>query len=631
MAGLEPGCAPVFYVLKNGLTIGPVSEEELRAGMSEGRFGPTDLVHVDGQEEWQPLERIFGAQSAEGLPPADVPDWKSILQWAGVRLRYSLTEQGKIAAPICVGFGAVFLVLSQWPILFWLPWFLGAAFAGVLLIRRKQPAYGAVVLVTAVCVPWLLQHFATKPRGEKPAHVVESISTENHPAPVEKTLVAVESPTTPAPVIASTQASPSPESSAVVSEPDAAPAPVVAVAPSVVPVVMAAHYGRAPASAVGPAITPAPSASSAPSAVNFDSFLASAGRFTDNAISFLKGSKSSDSAPSVSSTPEPDLMQSHRDSYVIVKGANGSGSGFICRMGDKTWFFSNIHVMAEIKQPVATRLDNTVIIPGQTDAAAGADIVRSVIANPPAAPLEAMTNLESNAHIGDEVVVLGNSGGGGVVTRLRGKILGIGPDRIEVNAEFIPGNSGSPIIHVKSGKVIGIATYLTLRYEEFSSGSSDSVPKGGAQLGRIVVRRFGYRLDKVSAWEPVNWATLHAEADQMEAISGLTQDIYNMLGSVRGGKRPLVATAALRQPYKDWTTKMENSRLHPRDRAAATESFLNALRLLVRGDVMEADARFHYTYFRDRLHDEQKVRDRMYQVFDRILANRQSALNAPAY
>lgn len=44
-----------------------MSEEELHAGVAEGRFERTDLVHLEGQEEWQPLERLLGAQEVEAM------------------------------------------------------------------------------------------------------------------------------------------------------------------------------------------------------------------------------------------------------------------------------------------------------------------------------------------------------------------------------------------------------------------------------------------------------------------------------------------------------------------------------------------------------------------------------------
>ena len=37
-----------------------------------------------------------------------------------------------------------------------------------------------------------------------------------------------------------------------------------------------------------------------------------------------------------------------------------------------------------------------------------------------------------------------------------------------------PGNSGSPIIHVKTGKVIGVATYLIVKQHDASTRQSSA-------------------------------------------------------------------------------------------------------------------------------------------------------------
>jgi len=319
---------------------------------------------------------------------------------------------------------------------------------------------------------------------------------------------------------------------------------------------------------------------------------------------------------------EARVMRTHNDAFVIVKGSNGSGSGFACRQGSQTWLFSNIHVVSEVKQPVITRLDGVTLKVGAAEVAAGPDIARMVLTTPPEHPLEMITEFEANVHIGDDVAVLGNSGGGGVVTSLRGKVVGIGPDRLEVSAEFIPGNSGSPIVHLKTGKVIGIATYLTRRYEQFSSNGAN---------GSVVVRRFGYRLDKVAGWEPVNWPQLYADADSLERVSKLTEDIYDFLDALKNDKSPNFATDTLRRPAQEWSAKVRTRNLSGTDRLNATQSFLNALRFIVRGDVADAKAHMRYTYFRNRLQEEEKVRDRMYQAFDSQLAKISSPLNRQSY
>src|SRR5204863_3580947 len=136
-----------------------------------------------------------------------------------------------------------------------------------------------------------------------------------------------------------------------------------------------------------------------------------------------------------------------------------------------------------------------------------------------------------------EVVVLGNAEGAGVINPIKGRIVGLGPNLVEVDAPFQPGNSGSPIIHLKTGKVIGVATYLTIR--KYDSATKEAIKEP-------IVRRFGYRLDSVKQWQPVNWQTFYAQATEMETIEKLTNDLVAFLQDL--GKDGRVSRGAHTNP-----------------------------------------------------------------------------------
>jgi hypothetical protein len=355
--------------------------------------------------------------------------------------------------------------------------------------------------------------------------------------------------------------------------------------------------------------------------------MTTAGKMADKVQSFFSSfSKKATPDPAVN-VVDVDWTRDYAAAFVIVKGSNGSGSGFLCREGNQTWLFSNIHVVAKIKDAVVTRLDGVTIVPGAAVLAAGRDVARFALSDPPARPLEAITDFDAEVHIGDDVVVLGNSGGGGVVTSLRGKVMGVGPDRVEVSSQFIPGNSGSPIIHVRTGKVIGMATYLTRRYEQFSSD-----PSGGlGNSGGVIVRRFGYRIDKVPAWEPVNWGEFYREAEATNKIALLTQDLYNFANALRGGAEYQFATNELRRPAEEWLDKRANPKVNAVDRLAATENFLNALHFLMRGDIGTAEPGMRYTYFRDVLREDKEVRQRLSNDCDALVAKFSPPLSHAAF
>jgi S1-C subfamily serine protease len=179
--------------------------------------------------------------------------------------------------------------------------------------------------------------------------------------------------------------------------------------------------------------------------------------------------------PAPKATPEPEaplppgalsageILKTYRKSLVFVSGADGNGSGFVAASGGTNFLFTNAHVAAGIKGAGFKSLEGAAVQVGAASIAVGHDIFRMQLPAAPGKPFEVMEGVSEKATIGDDVVVLGNAEGAGVINLIKGKIVGIGPDRVEVDAPFQPGNSGSPIIHLKTGQVIGVATYLTIR------------------------------------------------------------------------------------------------------------------------------------------------------------------------
>lgn len=297
---------------------------------------------------------------------------------------------------------------------------------------------------------------------------------------------------------------------------------------------------------------------------------------------------------------KPDVFKS--GALAIIRDGGGAGSGFIAKQDGKIFLFTNAHVAAGMKRPAFTLLDGSRLTPISVEVAVGHDIIRFGVKEVPPQSMEIATSVEKTARINDEVVVFGNSGGGGVVTNLPGKLVGLGPDRIEVSSPFIPGNSGSPIIHVPTGHVLGIATYLT---KERVEGERSPV-----------TRRYGYRLDSVKKWEPVNWGLFQADADQVEKISALTEDIFKFIDALDKNQKPNFATETLRKPAEEWRATLSKPRLSVPDRKNATQSFFSNLRNMVRRDVVAAETSLHYSYFRDKLQEERSARDALYKDFD---------------
>ncbi len=301
-------------------------------------------------------------------------------------------------------------------------------------------------------------------------------------------------------------------------------------------------------------------------------------------------------------------------SLVFIEGGGGAGSGFVCKWKDGLFVTTNQHVLAGMPTVKITRLEGSKVAAGAVQAAVGHDIMRlatSEVAN----PLIASENVENDARIGDDVVVLGNSEGARVIQPLSGRLLGIGPDRIEVSAEFVPGNSGSPIIHVKSGKVIGIATYLKKR--EFAELADRRESR---------VRRFGYRLDSVKQWQPVAWAAYQAERVEADRVEALTRELMKLI-SVMRADAPVKAgdfgNSAINRPVRDFVQSIERQKLSAADRSRTTQNFLAAIRSATMGDITQARQRLRYDFFRKQVDEQAEMREQMYQLFDRMLKAKQ--------
>jgi Trypsin-like peptidase domain len=310
------------------------------------------------------------------------------------------------------------------------------------------------------------------------------------------------------------------------------------------------------------------------------------------------------------------LVQLHRSNLVMVRGLEGSGSGFVAALGGENFLFTNAHVVAGIKGAGFTTLDGVQIKVERPSIAVGHDLFRIGVAGG-GKPLEVMLEVDRKVAIGDDVVVLGNAEGGGVVNLIRGHLVGIGPQLVEVDAPFLNGNSGSPIIHLKTGQVIGVATYLTIKRVDAATHREFYQP---------VVRRFGYRVDSVKVWQPVVWGAFYAQAGEIGVVEKLTEDLGKFLIDVsRKGRVDSGAhtNPAIRMRIDQWE-KDKRKKMSERDATAVDQNFLGFLRSTCRADVIAAQPRMTYDYFQRKLSEQQRDRGEMAEIFDKMIKELQT-------
>jgi hypothetical protein len=321
-----------------------------------------------------------------------------------------------------------------------------------------------------------------------------------------------------------------------------------------------------------------------------------------------------DTAPA-DKTRAAQLLQDYRKDLVLIEGKAGKASGFIADIKGRKYLVTNAHVLADIKAPGFKLLDNSPLKLGPAMVAIGHDIIMvNVIEGGNGIPTVPFG--VSEARFGDAVVVPGNAGGESVVNPLHGEIVGIGADRIEISAPIEAGSSGSPIIHVRSGKAVGVATYLKIKPalsrldREMSSG-----PK---------VRRFGYRLDTVQRWEVVDWNRFYTEADAVRKVEDLSDELETAFWDIGSASRSrpdrhLYDSRAISSAIDQYFLALNQGSGSGND---AARNLLAALRTVSQSDVA-ARRNFTYDFFRRQFEQEQAKRKEITTALDKVLENLQ--------
>ena len=213
-------------------------------------------------------------------------------------------------------------------------------------------------------------------------------------------------------------------------------------------------------------------------------------------------------APIVKLSPE------QQRSIVLITGDHGEGTGFLVKTANGPAVMTNIHVISDNPNLKITASSGALIPFLSFKGATDRDMVMIAIKDNNYTYLPLAANCDQTVQTGDEVVTPGNSEGGEVMLNTGGKVLGIGPKRIEFDNPIYHGNSGGPVLHTKSGSVIGIVT------EAVKIDVSDGIDQASFQNRNSAIagatRYFGLRVDNVPSWEPYDWDRLQNETAFLE-------------------------------------------------------------------------------------------------------------------
>ncbi|QYY34450.1 serine protease [Ruficoccus sp. ZRK36] len=226
----------------------------------------------------------------------------------------------------------------------------------------------------------------------------------------------------------------------------------------------------------------------------------------------------------------------YQQALVLLEGDNGTGTAFICKVQGIPFLLTNIHMLAcagagdsyggGLQKLDARTLDGRKLTLQSIYGAREHDlcILRfAEEADYEQVALEFEPQVATNVKPGDFIVIPGNSKGGGTMIWTEGRVVGIGPTKVEHDAPVYEGNSGSPIIHIDSGKIIGVLSYaeqvpIENYFDKESFNNEQSAIKSK-------IRYYGYRIDSANDWYPIDLPRFCRQNDELESFRTQRQNV----------------------------------------------------------------------------------------------------------
>jgi S1-C subfamily serine protease len=208
------------------------------------------------------------------------------------------------------------------------------------------------------------------------------------------------------------------------------------------------------------------------------------------------------SAAPVAPAPPTTMSQDQARAVVLIKGDNAEGTGFMVKTPDGPVIITNIHVIANNPNLKVTTNTGAFVTVLSEKGASDRDLAMLAIQDAGYNYLEMAPDISKTVQPGDTVITPGNSEGGEVMLNTTGNVMGIGPVRIEINNPIYHGNSGGPVFHPKSGKVLGVVTEAEAVDLSDDLDKTSFASRNSAISGKM--RYFALRIDTVTAWIPID-------------------------------------------------------------------------------------------------------------------------------
>jgi hypothetical protein len=241
-------------------------------------------------------------------------------------------------------------------------------------------------------------------------------------------------------------------------------------------------------------------------------------------------------APVAPAAPTPTLTDDQARAVVLIKGDKAEGTGFMVKTPDGAAVITNIHVIANNPNLKITTNTGALVEVLAQKCASDRDLAMLSIKDNGYSYLEMAPDISKVVQPGDPVITPGNSQGGEVMLNTSGAVLGVGPERVEISNPIYHGNSGGPVFHTKSGKVLGVVTEAEKVDLSNDLDKASFASRNSAIASQM--RYFALRLDTVSEWIAIDPAVFAVETKFLDQFEDQNRRLDSYLNSSDNSGNP---------------------------------------------------------------------------------------------
>lgn len=231
--------------------------------------------------------------------------------------------------------------------------------------------------------------------------------------------------------------------------------------------------------------------------------------------------------------PPPVLTDDEAKTIVVVKGDVAQGLGFLMRSPDGTFVVTQLHLLAGNPNVKLTTRDGTAITTTALKGSASHDLAVFTITDNQFTYLPAPGDKPDSVQAGDQLIIPDVGAATDILAGKPGTVIGTNAERIDFDNRLGPGNTGAPVIHVKSGTAAGIVA--AQKKVDVSLLLAKAWQPNPAPGSANIIPYYAVRVGGVTNWETYDPARFLQESSFLKQFHTNTRGLDSYLNGRKHG------------------------------------------------------------------------------------------------